>query len=132
MSNETMTLKVIAHIHTAFPTTFGIPRQRGLVAGLRGAIIFTPEYRNADALRGLADFSHIWLCLLYTSTPLKNLNIGTNKFAAHPHRIGELPMGRFLLCLLYTSLRQLPHGEARFTHDCFSASPIRRGGIGKQ
>ena len=54
MSNETMTLKVIAHIHTAFPTKFGIPRQSGLVDGLRGEIIFTPEYRNADALRGLA------------------------------------------------------------------------------
>ena len=61
MSNETMTLQVIAHIHTAFPTKFGIPRQSGLVDGLRGEIIFTPEYRNADALRGLEDFSHIWL-----------------------------------------------------------------------
>ena len=61
MSNETMTLKVIAHIHTAFPTKFGIPRQSGLVDGLRGEIIFTPEYRNPDALRGLEDFSHIWL-----------------------------------------------------------------------
>ena len=48
MSNETMTLKVIAHIHTTFPTKFGIPRQSGLVDGLRGEIIFTPEYRNAD------------------------------------------------------------------------------------
>ena len=60
-SNEAMTLKVIAHIHTAFPTKFGIPRQSGLVDSLRGEIIFTPEYRNADAVRGLEDFSHIWL-----------------------------------------------------------------------
>ena len=58
---EEMTLKVIAHIHTAFPTKFGIPRQSGLVDSLRGEIIFTPEYRNADAVRGLEDFSHIWL-----------------------------------------------------------------------
>ena len=58
---EAMTLKVIAHIHTAFPTKFGIPRQSGLVEELRGEIIFTPEYRNPDALRGLEDFSHIWL-----------------------------------------------------------------------
>ena len=56
-----MTLKVIAHIHTAFPTKFGIPRQSGLVDELRGEVIFTPEYRNADAVRGLEDFSHIWL-----------------------------------------------------------------------
>ena len=58
---EAMTLKVIAHIHTAFPTKFGIPRQSGLVDSLRGEIVFTPEYRNPDALRGLEDFSHIWL-----------------------------------------------------------------------
>ena len=50
---EAMTLKVIAHIHTAFPTKFGIPRQSGLVEELRGEIVFTPEYRNPDALRGL-------------------------------------------------------------------------------
>ena len=56
-----MTLKVIAHIHTAFPTKFGIPRQSGLVDSLRGEIVFTPEYRNPDALRGLEAFSHIWL-----------------------------------------------------------------------
>ena len=48
---EAMTLRVIAHIHTAFPTKFGIPRQSGLVEELRGEIIFTPEYRNPDALR---------------------------------------------------------------------------------
>ena len=60
-SNEAMTLKVIAHIHTAFPTKFGIPRQSGLVDSLRGEIVFTPEYRSPDAVRGLEDFSHIWL-----------------------------------------------------------------------
>ena len=60
-SNEAITLKVIAHIRTAFPTKFGIPRQSGLVDSLRGEIIFTPEYRSADAVRGLEDFSHIWL-----------------------------------------------------------------------
>ena len=58
---EEMTLKVIAHIHTSFPTKFGIPRQSGLVDSLRGEVIFTPEYRNADAVRGLEDFSYIWL-----------------------------------------------------------------------
>ena len=60
-ASESMTLKVIAHIHTAFPTKFGIPRQSGLVDSLRGEIVFTPEYRNPDALRGLEAFSHIWL-----------------------------------------------------------------------
>ena len=58
---EAMTLKVIAHIHTAFPTKFGIPRQSGLVETLRARIVFEPEYRNADALRGIEGFSHLWL-----------------------------------------------------------------------
>ena len=53
---EAITLKVIAHIHTAFPTKFGIPRQSGLVEELRGEIIFTPEYRSPDALRGTGGF----------------------------------------------------------------------------
>lgn len=44
---EEMTLKVIAHIHTAFPTKFGIPRQSGLVEELRGEVVFTSEYRSA-------------------------------------------------------------------------------------
>ncbi|MBE6928065.1 MAG: tRNA (N6-threonylcarbamoyladenosine(37)-N6)-methyltransferase TrmO [Ruminococcaceae bacterium] len=54
-------MKHIAHIHTDFPTKFGIPRQSGLVEELTATIIFEPEYRNADALRGLEGFSHLWL-----------------------------------------------------------------------
>ena len=56
-----MKLKEIAVIHTDFPEKFGIPRQSGLVGGLQGTIVFSPEYRNADAIRGLNDFSHLWL-----------------------------------------------------------------------
>ena len=58
---ETAVIKAIAEIRSDFPTKFGIPRQSGLVDSLRGEIIFTPEYRSADAVRGLEDFSHIWL-----------------------------------------------------------------------
>lgn len=54
-------MKVIAKIHTDFPAKFGIPRQSGLVPSLKATIVFEPEFRNADALRGLEDFSHIWL-----------------------------------------------------------------------
>ncbi|MBO7471080.1 MAG: tRNA (N6-threonylcarbamoyladenosine(37)-N6)-methyltransferase TrmO [Bacteroidaceae bacterium] len=56
-----MELKPIAHIETDFPTKFGVPRQSGLVKGLRGRIVFEPEYRDPEALRGLEGFSHIWL-----------------------------------------------------------------------
>ena len=54
-------MHIIAHIRSDFPTKFGIPRQSGLVDALRSRIVFTPEYRNPDALRGLEDFSHLWL-----------------------------------------------------------------------
>ena len=54
-------LKIIARMKSDFPTKFGIPRQSGLVSSLRSTIIFEPEYRNSDALRGLEDFSHIWI-----------------------------------------------------------------------
>jgi tRNA-Thr(GGU) m(6)t(6)A37 methyltransferase TsaA len=54
-------MKTIARIHTDFPTKFGIPRQSGIVASLQGKIVFEPEYRNVEAVRGLEDFSHIWL-----------------------------------------------------------------------
>lgn len=54
-------LKQIAHICSPFPTKFGIPRQSGLVDALRATVVFEPEFRNADALRGLEGFSHLWL-----------------------------------------------------------------------
>lgn len=54
-------LKIIARIYTDFEEKFGLPRQSGLVEDLKGTVIFEPEYRNAEALRGLEGFSHIWL-----------------------------------------------------------------------
>lgn len=65
-------IKPIAHIHTEFPTKFGIPRQSGLVDNLRGRIVFMPEYRNADALRGLEGFSHLWLIWQFSETKSKS------------------------------------------------------------
>lgn len=56
-----MEIKPIAFIKTEFPEKFGVPRQSGLARNLKGRIIFEPEYRNPDALRGLDGFSHIWL-----------------------------------------------------------------------
>lgn len=56
-----MNITPIATIHTEFPEKFGIPRQSGLAANLQARIVFEPMYRNADALRGLEGFSHIWL-----------------------------------------------------------------------
>lgn len=55
------TLKQIAHIETDFPSKFGIPRQAGIAEALEGTVVFEPDYRNETALRGLEDFSHIWV-----------------------------------------------------------------------
>ena len=54
-------MQVIARIKSDFQTKFGIPRQSGLVRSLQSTIIFEPEFRNDDALRGLEDFSHLWI-----------------------------------------------------------------------
>jgi len=58
---EIFEMKTIARIRSDFPTKFGIPRQSGLVSELKAEIVFEPEFRNPDALRGLEGFSHIWL-----------------------------------------------------------------------
>lgn len=58
---DSLTLNIIAKIHTDFPSKFGIPRQSGLVPELRAEIVFEPKYRDASALKGLEGFSHLWL-----------------------------------------------------------------------
>ena len=56
-----VTIHPIARMRSDFPTKFGIPRQSGLVEELRSTIVFEPEYRDAEALRGMEGFSHLWL-----------------------------------------------------------------------
>ena len=58
---EEISINVIARMHSDFVTKFGIPRQSGLVEELRSTIVFEPEYRNNDSLRGIEDFSHLWI-----------------------------------------------------------------------
>ena len=58
---ETCVLRPIAHVHSEFPGKFGIPRQSGVVPELRSELIFTPEFRNPDALRGIEGFDRLWL-----------------------------------------------------------------------
>lgn len=59
--NNTVSHRIIARIYTDLPEKFGIPRQSGLAPSLMGKIVFEPEFRNAEALRGLDEFSHLWL-----------------------------------------------------------------------
>ena len=58
---ESYTLKTIAHVRSDFPEKFGIPRQSGLVDELCADIILEPPFRNPDTLRGMEEYSHIWL-----------------------------------------------------------------------
>lgn len=54
-------MKIIARMHTDFSEKFGIPRQSGLVENLRGRIVFEPQYRSVEALKGLEEYSHLWV-----------------------------------------------------------------------
>ena len=58
---DSIPIQVIATMRSDFPTKFGIPRQSGLVEELESTIVFEPEFRNADALRGIEGFSHLWI-----------------------------------------------------------------------
>ena len=58
---DKISIDVIARMHSDFSTKFGIPRQSGLVEELRSTIVFEPEFRNDDALRGIEEFSHLWI-----------------------------------------------------------------------
>ena len=66
-----MNLKIIAKIRTDFPNKFGIPRQSGLI-NTKAKIIFEKEYRNPIALRGLEDFSHLWLIWEFSQNDRKD------------------------------------------------------------
>ena len=65
---EQHSIKVIARIRSDFRTKFGVPRQSGLVEALRAEIVFEPEFRNPDALRGIEGFSHLWLVWQFSAT----------------------------------------------------------------
>ena len=71
------TLAQIAHIETDFSEKFGIPRQSGLVEELRARIVFEPEFRSPDAVRGLDGYDYIWLVWQF-STVVQARQDGTN------------------------------------------------------
>ncbi len=86
-----MNLKLIARMHTDFPTKFGIPRQPGLVDGLEAEVVFEPEYRNPDAVRGLDGFSHIWIIWGFSAVKRENWTA-----TVRPPRLGgNVRMGVF-------------------------------------
>ena len=88
---EDVKIQVIARMHSDFATKFGIPRQSGLVEELRSTIVFEPEYRNADALRGMDGFSHLWLIWQFSEA----IRSGWSPTVRPPRLGGNTRMGVF-------------------------------------
>ena len=88
---EQVSMQVIARMKSDFPTKFGIPRQSGLVPELRSTIIFEPEYRNTDALRGLEDYSHLWIIWQFSEA----VRTGWSPTVRPPRLGGNTRMGVF-------------------------------------
>mgnify|MGYP004658513745 FL=1 len=88
---QDVTLHVIARMHSDFATKFGIPRQSGLVEALRSTIVFEPEYRNKEALRGVSDFSHLWLIWQFSEA----VREGWSPTVRPPRLGGNVRMGVF-------------------------------------
>ena len=86
-----VTINAIAKMHSDFPTKFGIPRQPHLVQELRSAIVFEPEYRNADALRGIEGFSHLWVIWQFSEA----VRSGWSPTVRPPRLGGNTRMGVF-------------------------------------
>lgn len=84
-------MKPIARIHSDFATKFGIPRQSGVVESLQAEIVFAPEYRSRDAVRGLEDFSHIWLIWEFS----ENVRADWSPTVRPPRLGGNVRMGVF-------------------------------------
>ncbi len=84
-------IEVIARMHSDFATKFGIPRQSGLVESLRSTIVFEPAFRNSDALRGIEDFSHLWLIWQFSEA----VRTGWSPTVRPPRLGGNTRMGVF-------------------------------------
>ena len=88
---EKLTLEPIAHIRSDFPEKFGIPRQSGLVDALEAEVVFAPEYRVPEALRGLEGFSHLWLIWEFSAARRE----GWSPTVRPPRLGGNVRMGVF-------------------------------------
>lgn len=80
-----MEIRPIADFHSPFGTKFGIPRQSGIIPELEGKIVFRPEYRNAEALRGLEEFDYLWLIWEFSAN---RGDSGTWSPTVRPPRLG--------------------------------------------
>lgn len=78
-----MEIKPVAVFHSPFCSKFGIPKQSGIVGNLRGKIVFVPEFRNPDALRGMEEFEYLWLVWEFSAN-----RHGETSLMVRPPRLG--------------------------------------------
>lgn len=86
-----MQIEPIAYFRSPFATKFGVPKQSGLVENLVGTIEFVPQYRNADALRGMEDFDYLWLIWEFSA----NRHAATSPVVRPPLLGGNRKVGVF-------------------------------------
>lgn len=86
-----MTITPIAHFHSPFASKFGVPKQSGSAPDLRGTIVFEPEWRNADALRGIEEFDYLWLIWAFSA----NRHQAVSPVVRPPVLGGNVRMGVF-------------------------------------
>ena len=127
-------MKPIAHIRSDFPTKFGIPRQAGLAEHLTATVVFEPEFRDPEALRGIEGFSHLWLIWEFSAArreewsptvrpPRLGGNVRLGVFATRsPFRPN--PIG--LSCVELESIEQTPNGPVLTVRgaDLLNGTPI--------
>lgn len=104
---QTTAIKIIAEIRSDFPTKFGIPRQSGLVPELEALVVFRPEYRIPEALRGIEGYSHLWLLWEFSET---------QREGKAPHRAAPSKMGHGA-----AGYRRRPHGWHPHLSKCRSS-----------
>ena len=129
------TIRPIAIMHSDFPTKFGIPRQSGLVESLHSTIVFEPEFQNSDALRGIEDFSHLWIIWQFSEavrtqwTPtVRPPRLGGNtRMGVFATRSPFRPNSLGLSCVRLLGLEQIP-GKGTVIHvagaDLMDGTPI--------
>ena len=86
-----MQIEPIAYFRSPFATKFGVPKQSGLVENLMGTIEFVPQYRNADALRGMEEFDYLWLIWEFSA----NRHAATSPVVRPPLLGGNRKVGVF-------------------------------------
>ena len=111
-------MQPVAHIRSEFAEKFGVPRQSGLVEALEADIVFEPAYRNPDALRGLEDFSHIWLIWVFDRAIRENWSPtvrpprlgGNTRMGVFATRSPFRPNPIALSCVQLADIRQTAEG----------------------